>query len=225
MATTARQPPELSGAGSASAPNRVVEVPGVGAVDGDQGQRTEVGAAFKARRRCTRGLRQRLVGEAHRQAVGVDRGEADRAGRVRVAQPLDHPGVGQAEAAAGLGFADHKFARPGAASVARRYSEVAAGAALGRLDHAPAAARGAEDPNHPAGAGIEHAHGPRQVAAIRRRAQPREHAVAFPRLGNAAGGGVEGDRRRRIGLVPARGPGCERTVGVEPVDLQHRDRR
>ena len=77
--------------------------------------------------------------------MGVNRSEADRAGRVRVAQTLDHPGVGQPEAAAGLGFAHYQLARAGAGGLLRRHREAAAGAALGGLDHAPAAAGGAED--------------------------------------------------------------------------------
>ena len=225
MATTARQPPSLSGAWVGLGPDRIVEIAGVRAVDGHQRQRPQVGAAVEARRRRLLRLRQRRVGEAERQAVGVDRGEADRAGRVRVAQPLDHFGVGQPEPAAGLGLAHHQLARAGTGGLLRRHHEAAAGAALGGLNYAAAAAGGAEDADHPARAGIEHAHGPRQVAAIGRGPEPREHAVAFPRLGNAAGRGVEGDRRGRIVFVPARRPGRERAVLVEAVDLQHRDRR
>ena len=169
-------------------PDRVVEVAGVRAVDGHQGQRPQVGAALQGGRLLPLGLGQRLVGEVQRQAVGVDGREADRAGRVHIAQPLDHPGVGQAEAAALAGLAHHQLAGPRAGGLARLHREVAAGTAPGGLDHAPAPAVGVKDPDHPAGAGIEHAHGPRQVTAVGCGPDACQHAVADARLRHAAGG-------------------------------------
>ena len=91
-------------------PDRVVEVAGVRTVDGHQGERAQVRPPVETRRRHVLGLRQRLVGEVDRQAVAVDRGQTDRARRVRVAQPLHHSGIGQAEAAALSGLAHHQLA-------------------------------------------------------------------------------------------------------------------
>ena len=91
-------------------PDRVVEIAGVRAVDGHQGERAQVRPRVETRRRHVLGLRQRLVGEVDRQAVAVDGGQTDRARRVRVAQPLDHRGIGQAEAAALSGLDHHQLA-------------------------------------------------------------------------------------------------------------------
>ena len=52
-------------------PDRVVEIAGVRAVDGHQGERAQVRSPVEARRRHVLGLRQRLVGEVDRQAVAV----------------------------------------------------------------------------------------------------------------------------------------------------------
>ena len=215
----------IVGRGVGLGPHRIVEIAGVGAVDGHQRERAEVRPPVEARCLQPLGLGQCLVGEAQRQAVAVDRGQADRAGRIGVPQPLDHPRIRQAEAAALAGLPHHQLARTRAGGLARLHGEVAAQPALRRLDHAAAPAVGMEDADHPARAGIEHAHGPRLVAAVRRGPEPGEHAVAHPRLGNAPGRGVEDDRRRRLGRLPPRGPRRERAVRIEAVDLQHRDRR
>ena len=180
-------------------PDRVVEIAGVRAVDGHQGEPAQVRPRVETRRRHVLGLRQRLVGEVDRQAVAVDGGQTDRARRVRVAQPLHHSGIGQAEAAALSGLAHHQLTGAGAGGLLRPYREIAAQATVGRFDRTAALPVGVEDPDHPAGARIEHAHGACLVVTVGPRSEPCEHAVAHPRLAHAAGRGVERDRRRRIG--------------------------
>ncbi|MPL88767.1 hypothetical protein SDC9_34794 [bioreactor metagenome] len=75
----------------------VVAVARVGRVDGDEGQRGQILAALETRGRLGIGLGDDLVGEVVGDAVLMDRDQRDRARRGRIAQPVEHARLRQAE--------------------------------------------------------------------------------------------------------------------------------
>ena len=112
----------------------VVEVARVLAVDGDQRQVAQVGAAAERGRAGERRLGQCRVREFLRNVVRVDGDQADRAGIAHAAQPLDHPRRLQAQAVMRQRLGQHEFVRHRAAILAGRHQPFRLGAAVGGND-------------------------------------------------------------------------------------------
>jgi hypothetical protein len=205
-------------------PDRVVEVPGVLAVDGDQGNFAEVFAALRRGRPGCGGLGERRRRKHRRQIVFVDRDQAEGAGPVDPPEALNHPGRPDREPAMG-GFRldQDQLAGPRPRRVLGVERQVGPGPAIGRM-HAPAAPIAFVDADNPLGNPGQHPHGTGLVDPLGDPAQAGQHPVARAgRAPSTVGRDIDSGRRRF--LVPHGGLGQDLAVRVGPGDLQDHHRR
>ncbi len=163
-------------------PDRIVMVAGVGRVDGDDRQRAQVFAVFLAQWKfCGAfGLVEHLFGEGVRDAVFVDRDQAEGLGRKRIAQHLDDFHARARRAA--QRFGQHHLPCLRAAEVAD----------LGRIAHPLVDGR---EPGLPAAIQFHHAE-----HRFMRGGQ------LLHRMGDPAGAGLLGARQHPVALLQRRGP-------------------
>jgi hypothetical protein len=125
-------------------PYRVVEIARVAAVDRDQRQVAQAGAAGGVDRLCRGSLFQRRGRKFGRNAKRGDRQEADRAGCLGRSEPLDDAQPRRAVAARGQGLGDDKLPIGGSAGVGGIDKILGAIAAVGRC-YPAAIAKAAQD--------------------------------------------------------------------------------
>ena len=123
-------------AGIGLGPDRIVEIARVGAVDGDERNGAQVLAAGERHRPRLRGEIERGLRKLGRDAVRVDRDQAEGARIGAVADALDDLRFGQAEAVLRQNLGEHDLAVARAQIVAARDAEFVAHLAVGRLDAA-----------------------------------------------------------------------------------------
>ncbi len=180
-------------------PYRIVEIAGVAAVDRDQGQVAQIGAPGRADRQRRLGLADRRRRKLGREVERGDRQEADRAGTVDGAQPLDDAHSRRAEARGRQRFGDDELALGGAGGLAERDPIFDFVAAVGRRH--PAAVTVLGERPRPPGRRRDRA-GARSAPRSRRFRVP----PAAPRRGRRSGcASPASSARRRIG--PGSGPG------------------
>ncbi len=109
--------PEARALGVRLRENRVVEIAGVGSVDGDQRDLTQVRAPLEPHGPSGLGFRDCRLREFDGNAVVGDRDQADRAWMRAVANALDDARLEQAEASPRHRLAEHDFAVLGALGV------------------------------------------------------------------------------------------------------------
>ena len=210
--------------------NRVVVVLGVGRIDGDERQVAPVLAAFQRRR--PRGFRfgDERAAEGVRNAVGVDRDQADRPFALERAEPLHDRAGRQAEPAVARHLDRDEIAVLGAAGAVARDGQFAAelflvdrhqpSAAVGQAaKNAEHAMLGAVDELDDASAGFFFV----GFLDAQQRAVADAGDFARPR---AARGGDADDRRRAVRfLVPFGRPREQFAVAVAAGDVGEHDRR
>ena len=206
-------------------PHRVVMVARVFRIDGDERDVAQIGAAARIGGRGARSASSSTsLRKFGRDAVRVDRDQADRFRRVHAAEPLDHARAREARGAAGQRFGQHKFVvlprRRG--RVPRRRIRCGSCGRWARC--APPAAAVATDAQHLVRAGAEPLDDARFVAVfgLRAAARARARRVRAPaRFASRPGstkicGGSSFD-------VPALRAREQFAVGILAGDFQHGD--
>ena len=208
-------------------PDRVVEVARVGTVDGDQGKGAQVLARAQGDRFGAGCLIEGLLGEVDRDGVGVNRDQADGAGRIEGAQALDDGGLGQTKPACAAGLGEHDLAVLGAGGGVARDDEVALGAAVGGVN-ASAVPGGPENADDTLRTGLDDPHDAGLVTAPGKPRQAGEQTVAGPQRRGVdhpapAPGRRQDDGRRRALALPVERSGAQLAVDVDLGDFDHGD--
>ena len=205
--------------------HRVVEIPGVGAVDGDERDGPQILAVAKLNRFGRVGLGQRFVGEFGGQAVLMNGDETQGALVVQRAQPFDHlrlPRLAMARTL-GLDLAEQQFSGLCAVGIGLAEAVVL----LGALVHRPQSAAGAGDfidSQHPFAAAAEFANDRAAVCAVLQRLHAGQHPVSRGQHGPTSSGLFHVDLRRGGVAVPRGWPGQQFAVLIGADNLQHRHR-
>src|SRR5262249_10424212 len=166
-------------------PNRIVEIARIGTIDRDERDLPQILALAERHRLRFLGERERLGGERSRDAVGVDRNEAEGARIGAIAQPLDNARFREAEPTIGADFGKDDLAILRIAHIFLRDAEFAPHLAIGRLE--AAALMGlAEDAENAIGRAIEGADDPRLPAAILAADEADDRALADAARARAA---------------------------------------
>jgi len=205
-------------------PDGVVMVARILGVDGEEGHATEVGAALAGKGLERFGLAQHALREVVWNAVVVNGDQRDVALVVHVAQPLAHPGGGQAVAALLDDLGLDQFAVQRAILVALLHLQFVAGLLVHRHDAGTEAGNHAIDAQHLVGAIGQRLDHPAAilVAAILRGLDLGQHPVALARgLFGTLDHHVRG--LAGLALVPFDGLGEGLAILVGADDLEHGD--
>ena len=174
-------------------PDRIVEVAGVGSVDGDEGDVPEIGPSVQRSGSGGAGFRQRPRVERGRDVVGVDSDVADRLDPVDRLQPFENPGAAQAQilrsAPSGVRLGAHQLVGPGAGALRFRDLELAPQAPVGRYQPSAVGAFPV-DPEDAPGCSRDAANGACLVAFLAQVLETGQHGIAHAergRSGPAAG--------------------------------------
>ena len=198
----------------------------VARVDGEEGHVAQIRAALARERLQALGLAQHALRKFVGNAVVVDGDERDVALVAHVAQPLAHPGGGQALAAVAGDFGLDQFAVQRVVLVALHHLQFVARLLVHRHDARAEAGQHAVDAQHLVGAVGQRLDHPAAelVAPVARGLDLGQHPVALARRLLRA---LDHHARRLAGLalVPFHGLGIGLAVLVGADDLEHGDGR
>jgi hypothetical protein len=198
--------------------DRIVEIPRIFAVDGDQRNVPQVFTPVEGNSPGIAGLHQSVVRKCHRNVMRVDGDEADRLRVTHFAKAFDDAGGFEAEALVRQRLGQHEFAGFGTGFVTSGHRPFGLGAAVGGDDAAVgvAWAEDAEDSRWALAYPVDRA---ALIRAGAGGAKPCEDTIARRKAGLARAFRDHTDQRRpSVAWVPHFGPADRVAVGVGPGD-------